>query len=483
MLQIIQDTWPYLLALVSFVAASLATIHVVLHKRETRAAIGWVGLIWLSPLVGCVLYCCFGVNRIERKATSLRLKNQWHHQDRVSISEKDIADQRELIKEHPTFAGLTKLVQNLTDRPAMPGNSVQPLVNGDQAYPAMLAAINSAKKSITLASYIFDDDRAGDSFVQRLVEAKDRGVEIRILIDDVGARYSRPKIIGKLRRAGLTVATFLPTRIPRLFQYANLRNHRKILVVDGCIGFAGGTNIRDGHWLEIEPTDPIRCLHFRFEGPVVSHLQEAFAIDWVFATGEVLDGALWFPKIGRTAGVWARGISDGPDEDLDKIPFTIHGALAAAQESVYIMTPYFLPDRALVQALNAADLRGVDVRIVIPAKSNISLIHWATLALLPYLLEHGCQVYLSPPPFDHTKLMVVDGIWSLVGSSNWDPRSLRLNFEFNVECYSRELGAELESLVKSRIEAAREILLDELRDRSIAWRLRDGLARLFSPYL
>ncbi len=475
--------WPFFVAATSFVASVAATIHVVLRKREPRAAIGWVGLIWLSPFLGCILYYCFGINRICRKAVSLGIQDRWHHTCAVPLEEEEVAQREEFVAECPTHADFAVLVKRLTGRTVVPGNSVKTLQDGDQAYPAMMEAIDGAQRSITLLSYIFDNDRAGQAFLERLVAAKGRGVDIRVLVDDVGSRYSRPNMMGDLKAAGLQAAVFLPTRVPRLFHYANMRNHRKILVVDGRIGFTGGTNIREGHWLELDPTEPVRCVHFRFEGPVVAHLQEVFAIDWAFATGESLEGETWFPSLARVGDVWARGIPDGPDEDLDKMPMTILGALTAARRTVHIVTPYFLPEQPIVQALNAAALRGVDVRIVLPSKNNVPLVHWASHAVLPHLLEPGCRVFFSSPPFDHTKLLLVDGLWSLVGSTNWDPRSLRLNFEFNVECYSRSLGAELEAIVASRIDGARELTLEEFENRKIVLQLRDGLARLLSPYL
>ncbi len=477
------EIWVYSLTILDIVLAVWETVHAVLHKRDSRAAVGWVGLAWLSPFVGCFLYFCFGVNRIERKATSLRLMGRWHHPRYTTLLAKEVAQYKAFKSQYPTHADLEVLVQHLTGRPTFPGNSVRALYDGDQAYQSMFEAIDSAEHSIALMSYIFDDDRAGQAFRERLITAKERGVEIRILIDDVGSRYSRPNMVAQLKKDGFRVSSFMPTRVPRMFKYANLRNHRKILVVDGHIGFTGGTNIREGHWLSLSPDSPVSCMHFRFEGPVVENLQEVFALDWTFATGEFLEGELWFPKIERAGEIWARGISGGPDEHLDKLPLTIIGALTAARRSIHIVTPYFLPEQSIVQALKTAALRGMDVRIIMPSENNIPAVHWAACTELPYLMDRGCRVYLSPPPFDHTKLLLVDSIWSLVGSTNWDPRSLRLNFEFNVECYSPKLGEELETFVTKRLAASRELTAKELRDQPLPIRFRNGVARLFAPYL
>jgi len=319
--------------------------------------------------------------------------------------------------------------------------------------------------------------------LEALVKARERNVLVRVLIDDVGAKYSRPNMVRRLKEAGLTAASFLPTRVPRLPQYANLRNHRKILVVDGRVGFTGGTNIRESHWLMKKPKDPVQCLHFQLAGPIVAQLQEVFAVDWAFAAGESLSGEDWFPAASRAGNVWARGIQHGPDEHFEKMADTIAAALASAQERVRIVTPYFLPNASLIQALNVAALRGVDVEIYLPSANNIALVQWAATAQLWQLLEKGCRIFYTSPPFDHTKLMIVDAIWSLIGSTNWDPRSLRLNFEFNVECYDEHLAQSLNEIVDKKAQSAREVMLDEVNARGIPVRLRDGLARLLTPYL
>jgi cardiolipin synthase len=346
----------------------------------------------------------------------------------------------------------------------------------------MLAAIRQATASLSLSTYIFDNDRLGRLFVEELHRAARRGVQVRVLIDDIGSRYSSPRIVGPLRRAGVPLALFMPRWLPRSLPYANLRNHRKILIVDGRVGFTGGMNIRDHFCPTCRPNNPID-LHFRIEGPVVAQLQEVFADDWEFCTGERLEGKHWFAGLPPAGGVVARVISDGPDEDFEKLRLVLLGALACARSSVRILTPYFLPDPALIAALGIAALRGVAVDILLPAQGNLRLVQWASTALLWQVLQHGCRVWLAPPPFDHGKLMLVDGSWALLGSANWDPRSLRLNFELNVECYNRELTRELEGVLCGKLRQARPLTLADVDGRSLPVKLRDGLARLLSPYL
>jgi len=253
--------------------------------------------------------------------------------------------------------------------------------------------------------------------------------------------------------------------------------------VDGRIAFTGGINIRHGNVLAEQPRHPVQDLHFRVEGPVAGQLQEAFANDWAFTVGEPLEGAAWFPELSECGNAIARAITDGPDADFEKQRWTMLAAVGEARATVRILTPYFLPDIALTTALNLAALRGVRVDIILPAKNNLPFVHWASRAMWWQVLERGCRVWLTPPPFDHSKLMVVDGHWVLFGSANWDARSLRLNFELNVECYGRDLAKEMESLIQQKLRGAHEVTLAEVDGRPLPAKLRDAIARLFSPYL
>ncbi|GAB1484862.1 cardiolipin synthase [Treponema sp.] len=470
-----------LLSLMHVLAALAVSVHAALYKRNTRSAIGWIGLAWLAPFVGAPLYLLLGINRIQRAAASLGLTHEWEQED---MPEALLPNAEGLAAiGHSGFVGMDRLVRTLTGRPLCSGNRIQPLVNGDEAYPAMLEAINGAKKSVALVSYIFDNDTAGISFVEALFAAKKRGVEVRVLVDALGARYSRKSIIEELRALNVPAAYFLRTRVPRLFRYANLRNHRKLLVVDGCLGFTGGINIRSGHIIENKPAYPILCLHFKVEGPIIADLMRTFAIDWAFSTKEKLSGDSWLVDYSQKGSVFARGIPDGPDTHSDNMQKVMIGALTAAQFSARIVTPYFLPEGALTAALMSASLRGVQVDIVIPKKSNIFVMDWAMRPQLRALIKNGCNIYLSPPPFDHAKFFVVDKLWSLIGSTNWDPRSLRLNFEYNLECYDGELASHLDTMAAERIQYSEQLSLATLSSQAFLFRLRDGFTRLFTPYL
>jgi len=473
----------YLFAFLTLALALFASGCALLYKRDSRSATLWVGFIWFLPLVGAILYFLFGVNRIKRQAAVLRgdLVRFRAPQSVEACDIEQLSAQLPVAYRH--LSSIARTTTKVLTRPLLPGNRLELLVNGDEAYPAMLAAIAGAQHSLTLSTYIFDRDEVGLIFAKALGDAVRRGVQVRVLIDATGTRYSWPTVLGTLRSEGVPHARFLPAFPLRLALSLNLRNHRKLLVVDGRVGFTGGMNIRAGHWLAKSPSYPVQDLHFRLQGPVVAHFQEVFADDWFFTTQELLRGEPWFVPLERSGPVLARGIADGPDEDFEKLRWTLLAALSAAKHSVRIATPYFIPEPTLVAALNLAAMRGVSVDILLPSRGNLRFVQWASMAQWWQVLERGCRIWLSPPPFDHSKLFVVDDYWALVGTTNWDPRSLRLNFEFNVECYDPDLARTLTEWFDRQRLRSRETTLAEVDSRSLPVRLRDGAARLFSPLL
>jgi len=477
-----QEVWRYLFAGLVLILSVVASAHAVLYKRDSRSAIAWVGFVWLVPLVGALLYFVFGINRIRRQAALLRGSLQRFRADAPTECSPEELHQH--LPGHTRHLHmLARVVGDVVGRPLVSGNKIEPLINGEEAYPAMLEAIRGAKKTISFQTYIFDRDEIGLAFAHELGEAVRRGVEVRVLIDAAGTRYSWPSILHALHREKIKYARFLPAFALWRLMAMNLRTHRKIMVVDGCLGFTGGMNVRRGHCLKKNPRRPVQDIHFRVTGPVLAQLQEAFADDWLFTTGESLRGEDWFPKLSPAGQVLARGVADGPDEDFEKLRWTLLGALSIARYSVRIVTPYFLPDPAVVSALNVASMRGVVVDIILPEKSNLPFVQWASRAMWWQVLMHGCRLWLTPPPFDHSKLMLVDGCWVFLGSANWDARSLRLNFEYNLECYDVSLAQTIDRIIQAKRSSAHEVTLDEVDRRPMATRLRDGVARLFTPYL
>jgi cardiolipin synthase A/B len=460
------------LAILHVLVACLVTGHVLLTKRDIGASIGWIGIVWLSPFLGGLFYVTFGINRVVRRARQLRPRRRNDAPGRPAVRDRPREDH---------LARLDRAAQRITRRPAEPGNNVRLLIQGDEAYPHMLEAIAQARASVALSSYILRADAVGERFVAALSAAQSRGVAVRVLIDGVGSGYFNSAAYRALYRGGVPVARFLHSLRPWRMPFLNLRLHKKILCVDGRIGFTGGLNIGAENVLAGRPQYPVRDAHFRFEGPVVAQLTETFVEDWQFTTGEELDGPAWFPGLDAAGTVTARVVTAGPDQDIEKIEMLVLQAITCAQHSVAIMTPYFLPDDRLVTALALAAMRGVAIDIVLPARSNHGIFDWAVCAEIEPLLTAGCRIWRNPPPFEHSKLMTVDGTWCLVGSSNWDMRSFRLNFELNVEIYDPGLAAQLDRLIAEK--RVHPIGADDLARRSLPARLRDAGARLLLPYL
>jgi cardiolipin synthase len=475
----VNDIWRDLLhlrpdatAAIGLVLAIGTTIHILLRKREVASAVGWIGLVWFAPILGAISYALFGVNRVRSRARQLRPTD----------------DDPEGAPAVPYLRGeadgmdpLARGIGRITARPLLTATEVTIYQNGDAAYPPMLAAIEAAKSSIGMSSYIFRSDVWGGRFIAALADAKRRGVEVRVLIDGIGGGWLLSPTYRRLRGEGVRAARFMHSLLPWRMPFINLRNHKKVLVLDGMVAFTGGMNIADENVMATRPKMPVQDVHFRIDGPVVSQLAEAFADDWAFVTGEDLKGAAWLPAIPPSEGPSARVIDSGPDEDLEKIEFAVLQAVACAQESIDVMTPYFLPDERLITALSLAAMRGVTVNVVVPQKSNHMLVDWGTHANIGPLLGDGVHIWRSPPPFHHTKIMVVDQEWCLIGSCNWDIRSFRLNFELCTEVYDRDLARALTSImVGSR---ASELTQADLDRRSLAIRLRDAGARLMLPYL
>jgi len=471
--------WPLGIAILA--AALAASGHAIIYKRDPRSATLWALTIWLLPVAGPVLYLLLGINRVRRSAVALRGDMIRHRTTPQTAPDAFASDPVFARPEMEHLRLLERLVDRVASRPLLPGNGVEPLVDGPQAYTAMLEAIDSATVSIGLASYIFDSTGIGERFVGALIHAQHRGVEVRVLIDAVGAKYSWPSVERSLRQHGIPADLFNPPLLPLWLPALNLRNHRKVLVVDGTTGFTGGINIKREYGQS--GLEMFHDLHFRLRGPAVAHLSEVFADDWQFTTNEALRGAKWFPDLPSVGNAFVRGIEAGPDENFERLRWVIIGALNAARRSVRIVTPYFLPDPAIISALDAAALRGVKVDIVLPEHSNLPFVHWAAFGQLWQVLSRGCRVWLHPGPFDHSKLMLVDGAWTLFGSANWDARSLRLNFEFTMECYSTELGQQMKQLTQARLAQSRPLTLEQIDARPLPVKLRDGIARLFAPYL
>jgi cardiolipin synthase len=464
-------TFTAVLSALHLLLAVGVTGHVLINKRDPGSAVAWIGIAWLSPVLGSVLYVLLGVNRVRRRALTMRAQRR--AAPGTEAGAEDISAER--------LTTLECSARRITGRPAKTGNAIATLRNGDEAYPRMLASIDAAQHSVALASYIFRADVAGQPFIDALLRAQQRGVHVRVLIDGVGGGYFRSQTYLKLRCAGVPVARFLHSPLPWRMPFLNLRLHKKVLGVDGRSAYIGGLNIGAENLLSSRPASPVLDTHFFIEGPVVAQIVRSFADDWLFITAERLHGERWFPALEPVSDSVARAVTSGPDQDLEKIELMILQLVGAARSSVKIMTPYFLPDDRIITALALASMRGVQVDVVLPASSNHPTLDWGARAHIGPLLAAQCRVWTHGSPFDHSKLMTIDGKWCLIGSANWDMRSFRLNFELNVEIYHSTLVAQLEEFITHKQEV--RLSPELLKKTSLPITLRNSAARLMLPYL
>ena len=461
------------------VASIAGALHALFNKRDPRSAAAWIAICLMWPLVGALIYLTFGKNRIKTRARQLH--GSAEPSERMAIRGQLAMSCSGKLR--PGFQGLANLSGATSLRRLLGGNQIELLVNGEQAYPAMLQAIDAAEHSVYLGSYIFDGGGVGRRFVDSLVAARARGVEVRVLIDGVGRMYSWPRAHRRLKKRGVPVAIYLPpSLLPPKFTI-NLRNHRKILVIDGEQAFTGGINIRQDHLVQsASKRRQAEDIHFRVQGPVVQQLQEVFVSDWRFSSNLFISPRA-YQKIPTDEGACCRVITDGPNDDMDKLLRILIGAIDAASQSVLIMTPYFVPEKELEVALQNAALRGVRVRLILPGTNNMPFVNWAVFHMIGDMLECGVECYLYKGSFVHSKLFVVDEYYVLIGSFNLDPRSLKLNFEVAVESYSESAAAPLVEYFETRATNSSLLGAEQLAKRSPLKRFIGGIFWLMSPYL
>lgn len=464
----------YALTLALGVLGVATAAHVLLNKRDPKSAFGWIALSIILPLAGPLLYVLFGINRVHKRA-------------RRDYLEQVPDDALITVREPPgtNFRPLSSIGEKLTGHGLSDCTEFRILENGEELYPAMIECINNAQKRIYLASYIFDNNSSGIAIAEALAAAIKRGVEVKVIVDGMGELMMRPRIGVLLRTLGIPFQRFNPITVFPPSLAINMRNHRKLLIIDGEWAFTGGQNIGDRHLAgKLDNVHRVFDIHFQLRGEIVDHMELAFLTDWHYCTDSteplVFEGS---NTLDMEASIWTRLVLHGPNRDIEKLNRLIVGVISAAQKEVLIMTPYFLPTFDLIGAVVAAQLRGVKVQILLPGFNNIKLIHWATQNTLRQLLEADLDIRYQPAPFVHSKLLLIDGEYALVGSANLDPRSLRLNYELGLEVFSRTVTNSLRDYFLARAEASRSVTLEQVNNRSILVRLRDSLAWLFSPYL
>jgi len=371
----------------------------------------------------------------------------------------------------------------LTGGPLSTGNDVTILKNGVQIFPSMLSAIRSAKKTINLEFYIFWDGEIGRQFAETLAEKARSGVQVKVILDAVGSASMSESLIEFLRRNGIDMEWYHPLRWYTLSRF-NHRTHRKLMVVDGEIGFSGGVGIGDDWLGDADSKDHWRETVTRVEGPVVTQMQAAFMDNWVKSRGELLTGLDYFPQIQPRGEQLAQVIKSSPSEGSSTVKLLYIISIVSAQKSIYITNAYFVPDSDTMRALEGAVRRGVDVRIIVPGEiTDVPIVRQASRLHYELLLRRGIKIFEYQPTMMHAKTMVVDGIWSTIGSSNFDDRSFRLNDEVNVNIYDEAIAGQMETMFFQDMARSQEITARKWLRRPAFHRLKEAFAGVFKKQL
>jgi cardiolipin synthase len=455
-------------------------------KRDPGKSWAWIAAVTILPVVGFILYMIFGRNRRKEKIyrpakppeIELQLETLSSHQ-LYRLNDPTLEHRPEIRKNKDI---ITLLLNNNRSLLSV-RNRVKVLNDGAETFPALLEALRGAKTFIHVEYYIFEKDRIGREIAGVLIEKARAGVEVRFIYDDVGSWGLSRKFLNRMKRAGVQVHCFQRVVFPWLTSKINYRNHRKIVVVDGRVGFTGGVNIarryltgtRLGVW---------RDTHLRIEGEAVLSLNLVFARDWYFASGEMLgDEDRYFPAAPVDIETPVQIASSGPDSDWASIMQAFFAAITRAKDHIYLSTPYFLPNQAILTAVEVAAMSGVDVRLLLPERSDSKVVHWATKSYIGELLDAGVKVYFYRKGFNHSKLMLIDGLFCSVGTANMDNRSFDVNFEVTALLYDRKVTEELEKKFLEDLRDSERITPKDWAERPGWDSFREGLARLFAPLM
>ncbi len=461
-------------------------VSLIIHeKRDPVRTISWVLVIILLPLVGIFIYFVFGQNFRKQKLFNrkglkdLAILDVVLQEQLASYSKRKLGND---IKEQ--FRPIISLLLNNSKSLYTENNSVALLNNGSETFAAIIDEISKAESFIHLEYYIFSDDKIGTQIQEILIEKAQNGVEVRLIYDDVGSWSLKSSFVQKMRDAGIEVYPFMKVSFPWFTRKVNFRNHRKIVVVDGRIGFVGGINVAD-RYIEGDPNLGFwRDTHLMIKGDAVHLLGVVFQMDWYFVSGKTFKNVeKYLPPLDKTGNTPVQICSAGPDSDWASIMQAYFSAITKAKEHIYISTPYFMPNESILTAIKTAALSGVDVRIMIPHKSDSTIVYWSTLSYLTEMLEAGVKFYLYEKGFNHSKIIMVDSYFASIGTANMDIRSFEDNFEVSAFIYDNGFAKELESQFHKDLLDCKLITLHTWERRPFINGLKESVARLFSPLL
>ncbi|MGQ9620433.1 MAG: cardiolipin synthase [Bacteroidales bacterium] len=457
---------------------------IIFENRAPVKTLSWVMVVLLIPVFGIVFYLLFGQNYRKQKIFSRKsvldmeqLSNIAAIQVKTLPERLSSAGEKIKDKEH-----LIRLMLNNSKSFLTEYNKVDILIDGVETFPSMFETIAGAESFINLEFYRLESDILGMKFCDALIQKAKEGVKVRVIFDDVGSWSLSKKVVKQMWESGVEIYPFMPVRFPWLTNKINYRNHRKILVVDGIKGYVGGLNIADKYLHGHREIGNWRDTHLLIKGEAVSALNSVFMVDWYFVSNIILTDEM-IPKAEHkiTDRCWIQVASSGPDSDWANIMQVYFSAIATARKYIYLCTPYFSPDETILNALLTASLSGVDVRLILPGKSDSPVGHWNTRSYIGEMMEAGIKVYLYNEGFNHSKYLLVDDVFTSVGSANVDMRSFDLNFEIAAMIYDEDFAARLLKVFYNDINRSVEVNPEEWNHRKKSDRYKESIARIFGP--
>ncbi|MDE5901333.1 MAG: cardiolipin synthase [Muribaculaceae bacterium] len=469
--------WVYQTLMFTYVLSVVTVIGVIIgENRNPLKSLAWVTVLMLLPAVGLVLYFFFGRNIKNKRMISRRNKRRLRRRERYKPSRRAIGALQE--PAHST----ARLVSGLCGAMFYPGNALRFFSDGTSKFEALLADLKGARTSILLQYYIFEDDRIGRQIADVLIERARSGVNVMVIYDHVGSFKVKPVFYRRMKDAGVRIYPFFKVVFPLFSSRINWRNHRKLTVIDGRIGYIGGMNIADRYIDGGSDFGVWRDLHARITGPAVRSLEHSFAVDWNFM-GHPLIVSDYIPEAGEGVDASVQIVTSGPMDQWNNVAHVFLRAIGSARRRVYIQTPYFLPTESLLKALQNAALSGLDVRVNIPIRSDSMLLVHASRSYVSECLKAGVKFYFFEPGMLHSKLLIVDDDFASMGSTNFDFRSFEHNFEANMMIYSREANAELTAIFMADLKQSRRVTSAEWKSRGLLQRTVESVVRLLSPIL
>ncbi|TYR73341.1 cardiolipin synthase [Rossellomorea vietnamensis] len=466
---------------------AFASVVVFLERRDAGATWAWLMVLLFIPVLGFIMYLIFGQNLTRKRLF------QWDDIQKIGIEELIARQVEEIKSDHFSFRDSTVsnnkelIYMHLINNEAVltQDNEIKVFTHGEDKFDSLLKDIEAARNHIHFQYYILRRDALGKRILSALTEKAREGVKVRVLYDEMGSRTLNKRFFRDLIKAGGEVEVFFPSRIPYINPRLNYRNHRKLVIIDGVTGYVGGFNVGD-EYLGLNPRFGYwRDTHLRIEGSAVLAMQTRFILDWNQASDsrDIDLEHRYFPEAKFRGNAGVQIVTSGPDSEWEQIKNGYIRMVSSAKESIYIQTPYFIPDTSLLDALRIAALSGIDVRIMIPNKPDHMFVYWATFSYIGEMLKAGARIYIYDNGFIHAKTIVVDSKTSSVGTANIDVRSFRLNFEVNAFIYDVELSNELGNVFLKDIHQSRELTIEEYSKRHLWIRFKESISRLLSPIL